>query len=231
MQTFEQSILDAISNLNNRVRSLEAAEIPIDVFRATTFIIGAPVAARGGYTSTIPIVDLELVSGNAVYALRAYADSTTTFGIIMLGHSRGTTLGTPATSNNSDILGAIVFEGVNAAATPAWATAAYIRAKQYGAAGATYVGADLEIYTATNAVANALAMTIYNGGGVFVGVTATAPGVNNFGVQGVYKVGSNQVVGARGAHVADADGSLASVTAQFNTLLTRLETHGLLATA
>jgi hypothetical protein len=51
----------------------------------------------------------------------------------------------------------------------------------------------------------------------------------NINCTGVYKVDDVQVVSNRGAHIADADGSLSSVTAQFNTLLTRLETHGLLA--
>ena len=45
-----------------------------------------------------------------------------------------------------------------------------------------------------------------------------------------FRVGSNKVVGARGAAIADADGTLADLTTKFNTLLSRDRTHGLIAT-
>jgi len=50
-------------------------------------------------------------------------------------------------------------------------------------------------------------------------------------VTGSYQVAGVKVVGAQQAHIADADGTLADITTKFNTLLTRLETHGLLASA
>lgn len=45
-----------------------------------------------------------------------------------------------------------------------------------------------------------------------------------------YYVDSVKVIGAQGAHVADATGA-GDIVAQFNTLLTRLEAHGLLASS
>lgn len=45
----------------------------------------------------------------------------------------------------------------------------------------------------------------------------------------VYKVAGTQVVGPRGAAVADSTATAASVSAQLNALLSRLRTHGLIA--
>ncbi len=73
-------------------------------------------------------------------------------------------------------------------------------------------------------------MRISNTGGVHIGSTATDPGADNLNVEGVYKVDGTQVVSNRGAHVADATGA-GDIVAQFNTLLARLEAHGLLASS
>ena len=51
-----------------------------------------------------------------------------------------------------------------------------------------------------------------------------------FDVSGSYEVDGVKVVANQGAHVADATGA-GDIVAQFNTLLTRLEAHGLLASA
>jgi hypothetical protein len=72
------------------------------------------------------------------------------------------------------------------------------------------------------------------GGRVIVGDSVGANGGAALDVVGVtcsttYFVGANQVVGARGAAVADATDA-ASVIARFNELLSRLRTHGLIAT-
>ncbi len=48
-------------------------------------------------------------------------------------------------------------------------------------------------------------------------------------VTGSYQVGGVKVVGAQQAHIANADGTLEDITTKFNTLLERLEEHGLLA--
>ncbi len=50
----------------------------------------------------------------------------------------------------------------------------------------------------------------------------------NINLTGVLKIDDVQVVSSQGAHVADATDA-ASVITQLNLLLTRLETHGLLA--
>ena len=55
------------------------------------------------------------------------------------------------------------------------------------------------------------------------------PGAGICVVDNHYMVGANKVVGARGAAVADATGA-GDVVAQLNTLLSRLRTHGLIAT-
>mgnify|MGYP001588256346 CR=1 FL=1 len=44
------------------------------------------------------------------------------------------------------------------------------------------------------------------------------------------KVAAIQVLGAQGAAIADADGTLADITTKFNALLARLRTHGIIAT-
>ena len=44
------------------------------------------------------------------------------------------------------------------------------------------------------------------------------------------KVSAIQVLGAQGAAIADADGTLADITTKFNALLARLRTHGIIAT-
>jgi hypothetical protein len=44
-----------------------------------------------------------------------------------------------------------------------------------------------------------------------------------------YKVNGIKVVGSQQAHIADATGTLADITTKFNSLLAKLETHGLLA--
>jgi len=71
-------------------------------------------------------------------------------------------------------------------------------------------------------------------GGGNVGIGDTAPGevldvAGNINATGVLKIDDVQVVGNQGAHVVDADAG--TIVAQFNTLLTRLEAHGLLASA
>ena len=71
--------------------------------------------------------------------------------------------------------------------------------------------------------------------GCNVGINDNAPAEKldidgNINVTGVYKVDDVQVVSNQGQAVADADGSLASVNSQLNTLLARCRTHGLIAT-
>ena len=68
-----------------------------------------------------------------------------------------------------------------------------------------------------------------------VGIGDTAPGerldvAGNINATGVLKIDDVQVVSNQGAHVVDATDA-ATVITQLNLLLTRLETHGLLATA
>lgn len=69
-----------------------------------------------------------------------------------------------------------------------------------------------------------------------VGINDVAPAekldVNgNINVTGVYKIDDVQVLGSQGAHIINADGSLADITTKFNTLLSTLETIGILASA
>ena len=59
---------------------------------------------------------------------------------------------------------------------------------------------------------------------------ALAFGTNEVGTSGTFKVSGTSVVGAQGAAVGDADGTLASATSQLNSLLARCRAHGLIAT-
>ena len=57
----------------------------------------------------------------------------------------------------------------------------------------------------------------------------TIYGNGDINVTGVYKVDGTQVVGNQGLAVANAT-STSDIVAQFNTLLSRVRTHGLIAT-
>ncbi len=76
-------------------------------------------------------------------------------------------------------------------------------------------------------------LTVLSGSTLGSGVTSssltslgTLTAVNT---SGVYSVATTQVVGPRGVGVSDADGTLASATAQLNALLARIRAHGLIS--
>lgn len=88
---------------------------------------------------------------------------------------------------------------------------------------------------------NALKATLNASGGFYVGSTNTDPGANNIGVQGVYKVAANQVVGARVTGYTAMTGSadkatsyatgsvtLAQLAGRVMQLQADLTTHGLI---
>ena len=67
----------------------------------------------------------------------------------------------------------------------------------------------------------------------FSAVLSTWDDSGNYDITGAFKVNGTQVVGARGAAVADASGGAtidAEARTAINTLLARLRTHGLIAT-
>ena len=101
----------------------------------------------------------------AVYAAGAE------FPIIGLVKSDSSTLGTLAETDDGDDLGHFIWQGVNSSSVAS--TAAYIRAVQNGAAGATYIPADIAFFTATDAAAPTERMRIATDGRVDIGADAT----------------------------------------------------------
>ena len=93
-------------------------------------------------------------------------DSGAAFPGFYLLKSDSDTLGTLAETDTADVLGYFAWQGVNSSS--AAATAAYISAVQNGAAGATYVPADIVFATGTDAAAAAERMRITTDGYVTV---------------------------------------------------------------
>ena len=71
MQSFEQAVLDALSNLSQRVKALESAEIPIDVFRGTEiYSTGVRLTPEGGIASLV-VAGEALNAGEVIYIASA----------------------------------------------------------------------------------------------------------------------------------------------------------------
>ena len=92
--------------------------------------------------------ELQIAASGAAYpGLSAYAFSTNTGagGMINLGRSRSTTVGTIAATQSSDVLGYLIFEGANS--SNALTGGGYIDVVQTAAAGANYIPAAMRFFT------------------------------------------------------------------------------------
>lgn len=123
------------------------------------------------------------IQGNSNYpgaAFDSYSDSQGNGAMLILARSRGTTIGTPVETQNNDILGYLIFEGVNADGNRAGG--AYIQARQIAAAGSGGLGvlkSRFEFY-ASNGTSVSRRMALDSDGlildsiGVYIGGTAAA---------------------------------------------------------
>lgn len=83
-------------------------------------------------------------------------------GLISLGHSRGATVGTMTATQSGDILGYLIFEGVNS--SNALTGGAYIQVSQTAAAGASYIPGSMLFFTSDATNGNTERARITSGG-------------------------------------------------------------------
>jgi len=135
--------------------------------------------------------------GSTTAVMSTYSTTAAHFPNLTLTKSHSNTVGTIAATGDGDILGNIEIYGVNSSG--AFALGPVLRFTQVGAAGATYIGSKLEIYTGTSAGAAAVrhridpdgthnilaadlkldtAHSVYIGDQYLNGVTGTGIGIN-----------------------------------------------------
>ena len=100
---------------------------------AGNLLLGYTSDVGSGMTGTINKVSIGNTS-NSVISTKNFSSSNSLAGLIVVGKSRGTTIGKFETTQNGDALGYISFEGVNANATPTQSVGATIEAYQNGTA-------------------------------------------------------------------------------------------------
>ncbi len=138
-----------------------SATIPGNVTAANANITGAVnVNTTGGVVAgalpgTVASAGVSQTTSGHV-ASQYSTDATGTY--LSFEKSRGATVGALGAVANADLLGQIIFSGVNT--TPAWAVSARIRSVVDGAPGATFIPTRLEFLTGTNAAGPAIALTI-----------------------------------------------------------------------
>lgn len=116
-------------------------------------------------------------AANPGFSTYAFSTSQSAAGMINLGHSRNATVGTITTTQSGDALGYLVFEG--ATSNNALTGGAYISVIQSGAAGASYIPAEMRFYTSDTTNGNVQRMTIDSNG--FLAVNR-ATALDNYGV-------------------------------------------------
>ena len=137
-----------------------------------------PSGGRVGIGTTSPGGKLHLASSNAdLEAIFDTYDNGVKEGTFRIRKSDTDTIGTAASTDDTDGLGQVVWQGVDAATN--FDYGARIRAVQNGAA-STYVPTDLFLYTYSDASINTNQLVLHHDGGVGVGTAtpATALEVN-----------------------------------------------------
>ena len=112
-------------------------------------------------------------SGSRYPGLSCYAFSTTGAGdgaMINLGRSRSTTVGTMTQTQSGDVLGYLLFEGVNS--SNALVGGGYISVTQTGAAGSVYIPASMTFFTSDATNGNNPRMVIDPTGNVGIGTSS-----------------------------------------------------------
>ena len=109
-------------------------------------------------------------AANPGFSSYAFSTSPSAAGMINLGHSRNATVGTITTTQSGDALGYLVFEG--ATSNNALTGGAYISAIQSGAAGASYIPAEMRFYTSDTTNGNVQRATITSDGNLLVAATS-----------------------------------------------------------
>jgi hypothetical protein len=130
---------------------------------------GGTVLATAYSPSTEPTFCVIRTALNSTAVIKSFSTTIGHQALLTLGKSSNATIGTFGVTADTEVLGSIAFDGVNSSS--AAALAAYIKVIQNGAAGATFVPADMLFYTGTNAAGAAERMRITTAGRVGIGVT------------------------------------------------------------
>lgn len=178
------------------------------MFTSGNWGFGTLTEQATAFSGGLPIIDLAKASGNAYMSLRTYANNAVNNSAVVLSKSRGVTEGSLVTTLDNDALGTLSCEGVNT--SNGWARPASIIFRQDGAAGASFVGGEIEFHTATNAAIAAVRATINSAGNFLVG-TQTDLGTG-YKIQASHTgtcivSANNSVAGTQTWLAADATGS------------------------
>ena len=101
---------------------------------AGNLLLGYASDVGSGMTGTINKVSIGNTSSSVISTKSFSGLSASHAGMVIIGKSRGDTIGSFVTTQNGDALGYVAFEGVNANATPTQSVGATIEACQNGAA-------------------------------------------------------------------------------------------------
>ena len=138
-----------------------------------------------GIGTLIPGTDLEIVRAavSSIQAITSYSDTDAHYPGLFFRKSHHDTPGTLAATTDSDVLGIIRFYGVDTG--PGFAFGARMVVTQKGAAAASFVEADLKLYTYSTTGANTNQLYLDGGtGNVGIGCVPTAP----------FQVGTNRPI-------------------------------------
>jgi hypothetical protein len=134
---------------------------------------GSVTSWTSGAAQRLQIAGSEAYPGLSAYTYRDTA-TTAPAGMVVLGRSGSATQGTLATTASGNSLGYVTFEGVNTSNTTV--SGAYIRGRQNGSAGASFIPAAFDFLTSSGSAAPVIRQQIANNGDIsFYEDTGTTP--------------------------------------------------------
>jgi hypothetical protein len=166
------------------------------------FLVGLNTAVQSWGSGASQQIQIA-ASGANYPGLSAYAYSagSTAGGMLILGHSRNTTVGSITQTQSGDSLGYIIFEGAHSG--NALVGGAYISSTQTGSAGASYIPAALQFFTSDAVSGNAERARIDSSGNLAVGTT-------NAGNRRLYVQGNTAATGTYITTLDNASGTAAN---------------------
>ena len=135
-------------------------------------VSGTPVVDKGQLVGIVSIEDLikaladgeiNATVGEKMVRLDTYSTSNSNTNDIIFRKSASGSIGTKAETADGEYLGMIKFGGVNSSSD--WSENSIIFGAQDGAAGATHVPIEIQIWTGTNAAVRTHRATFHSGGG------------------------------------------------------------------
>ena len=199
-----------------------------NAFYVDTTLASGPVSIEGHTTLLSGVADLDVTSGATLGIASTGAMKIDSAAALELEADGLMTVDANA-AFDMDVVGAINIDGTATIEIFAGTNA------QFGAQTGSMV-----VSGKTTSIDGTEGVSIASGSGYNVTIDLTdatdklivATGIVDISAaNGELRINGTKVVDAQLAHVADADGSLASVTSVANTILSRLETHGLLASS